>query len=84
MEQPCGMAGRPSCCGAVREADAASLSGPWVWLVALLAAFIVNRYSPERGPLGTALMLGLTAVYLIVFTPQLWRVGPRPLAFGWW
>lgn len=61
-----------------------TLSRPWLlaWLVALLAAFAVNRLSAETRPLGTALMLGLMAVYLIVFAQQVWRVGPRPLAFA--
>ncbi|WP_194165190.1 hypothetical protein [Deinococcus terrestris] len=46
-----------------------SLSRPWLWLIALLAAFAFARSSPQAQLPGSVLMSGLITVY---FSAHAW------------
>lgn len=57
-----------------------SLSRPWLWLIALLAAFVFARSSPQAQLPGSVLMSGLITLYLAVHVWALWRARARFLA----
>lgn len=54
-----------------------SLSRPWLWLVALLAAFAFARSGPQARIPGSVLMLGLITLYFSAHAWALWRAGSR-------
>lgn len=54
-----------------------SPSRPWLWLIALLAAFAFARSGPQARIPGSVLMSGLITLYFSARAWALWRAGSR-------